>query len=112
MPLTKHYERFHDGSGARRNSDYIQARAAVTASEQITIPDGARYVVFSSTLPFHFTMGTNPTAAVPADTDDGTAHELVIGDGPIESRTFICGGEAKIAVAAASATMITATFYR
>ena len=99
------------GSGARRPSDYVSARAAVTTSEQVTIPDGADIVVLSAALPFHVAFGANPTAAVPADTDDGTAGELVNPASPIEARTFIVTDVPKLALAAASATMITASFY-
>lgn len=107
----KAFEKLMDGSGARRPSDYVCARAAVTTSEQITVPAGATHVVLSGTLPFHVAFGENPTAAVPADTDDGTANELVNPATPAESRTFMVSGIAKIAVAAAAATVVTASFY-
>lgn len=112
MALTKNYEQMHDGSGARRPSDYINARAGVTTSEQISVPTGATHVILSGSLPFHVAFGDNPTAAVPSDTDDGSANELVNPATPAASRTFIVSGVAKIAVAAASSTVITATFYK
>lgn len=108
----KAFEKLMDGSGARRPSDYICARAGVTTSEQITVPAGATHVVLSGSLPFHVAFGENPTATVPSgDLDDGTACELVNPATPVESRTFIVSGIAKIAVAAASATVVTASFY-
>lgn len=100
-----------DASKARRPSDNICARAGVTASEQITVPTGAAYVVLSGSLPFHVAFGANPTASVPADTDDGTACELINPATPVESRTFMVTGITKIAVAAASSAMVTASFY-
>lgn len=112
MSLTQFYERIPDGSNARPLPQYVNARAAVTTSEQISVPDGARYVVLDAALPFHLNFGANPTAAVPTDTDDGTANILINPNAPIESRTFIVQGIAKLAVAAASATMVTATFYK
>lgn len=100
------------GSGARRPSDYVSARTAVTASEQITVPEGADIVILSGDLPFYAAFGANPAATVAADTDDGTASELVAPDTPVESRSFIVTGTAKIAVAADSAAKVTASFYK
>lgn len=108
----KAFERLMDGSGARRPSDYVCARAGVTTSEQITVPAGATHVILSGTLAFHVAFGANPTAAVPADLDDGTASELVNPATPAESRTFMVSGIAKIAVAAATSALITASFYK
>lgn len=101
----------HPATGARNVSGYICARAAVTASEQITVPEGATHVVLSADLPFYVEFGDDPEAAVPADTDDGTANELINPATPAESRTFQITGIAKLAVAAAAATAITASFY-
>jgi hypothetical protein len=98
--------------GGRTPSGYVQARAAVTSSEQITVPAGATHVIFSATGAFHVAFGADPTATVPADTDDGTASELVNPATPSESRTFYISGVAKIAVAAASSVMITAAFFK
>ena len=108
----KSYERLFDGSGARRPADYVSARAAVTASEQISVPADATHVILSGTLPFHVTFGDNPVATVPADTDDGTACELVNPASPIESRTYMVKPGTKIAVAAATAALVTASFYK
>jgi hypothetical protein len=106
------FEQIRDGSDARMPSDYVCARAAVTTSEQITVPGtGTKIVVMSSTLPFHIAFGSNPTAVVPSDLDDGTAHELVNPNSPIQSRTWQVQGGSKIAVIAASSTMVTASFY-
>lgn len=99
-------------NGARKPSDWVCARASVTTSEQITVPAGATHVVLSGTLPFHVAFGSNPTAAVPADNDDGTANELVNPATPLESRMFQVSGVAKIAVAAGTAALITASFYK
>ncbi len=95
----------------RRPADYVSARAAVTSSEQITVPALATIVVLSGTLPFHVAFGSNPTAAVPADLDDGTANELVNPATPMESRSFQVTPGTKIAVAAATSALITASFY-
>ena len=108
----KNFERIADGSGARRPSDYVSARANVTTSEQITVPAGAELVILSGTLPFHVAFGANPTATVPSDTDDGTACELVNPATPDASRTFMVTAGDKIAVAAPVAAAVTASFYK
>lgn len=98
--------------GGRVPSSYVCARAGVTTSEQITVPTGARYVILTGNLAFTYAFGANPTAVVPSDIDDGTASAMITPDQPIESRTFIVGSNAKIAVAAASSCSVTAEFYR
>lgn len=110
MPSIKNYSA--SPLGARPISDHVCARATVTTSEQITVPAGANMVLLSGTLPFHVAFGTNPTAAVATDLDDGTANELINPASPDSSRMFNVNNVAKIAVAAASATLVTAAFFK
>jgi hypothetical protein len=103
------FEIYPDGSKARRPSDNVCARATVTTHEEITVPEGATHVVLSGSLPFHVAFDAD--AAVPSDTDDGTACELINPATPIDSRTFIVTGVTSISVAAAASAMVTASFY-
>lgn len=107
----KPFERLQNGSGARRPADYVSARADVTVSEQFTVPEGATVVILSGTGVFHAAFGSNPTATVPADTDDGTACELINPAAPAKDRTFIVVPGEKIAVAASESVLVTASFY-
>lgn len=106
------FEALGDGSGARRPSDHVCARAGVTTSEQITVPAGANMVILSGTLPFCVAFGSNPTAVVPADEDAGASSELINPATPIQSRTFLVTPESKIAVAAPTSAGVTASFYK
>lgn len=99
------------GLGVRKISDHVCVRAAVTASEQITVPTGAKHVLLSGTGPFSVAFGTNPTAAAPADSDDGSANEIINPATPDESRLFDVSGVAKIAVAAGTSCAVSAAFF-
>ena len=100
-------------SGARKISDFVSARAAVTTSEQITVPPGATYVLLSGSSPFVVALGANPTATYPAaDIDDGSANELINPAAPAAERMFLVSGVAKIAVAAGTSAVITASFFK
>lgn len=57
-------------------SDHINAVAlSAGAAKQISVPDGARFVIFSSTADF-YVRSDGQAATVPGDTSDGTACEL------------------------------------
>lgn len=56
-------------------SDYVSSRLlAADIAENITVPSGARIVVFTATADFYAKF--NGTASVPGDVADGTASEL------------------------------------
>lgn len=75
---------------------------AAGVAESITIPSGAKYVIFSSTADFYANYST--TAAVITDTTDGTGSEL----NPV-ARTL--GAADTISVISEGACNITASFY-
>lgn len=82
---------------------YVLARVlGVATAESMTVPTGARYVLFSSSGDFHVSYTT--TATVPADTTDGTACEL----NP-ELRDIT--GVTTISVISPAAQLVTAAFY-
>jgi hypothetical protein len=60
------------------HSDQVQALSlGVATSKRVVIPTGANYVNFSGTGDFYMQFGTGSvTAAIPADTADGTASVL------------------------------------
>lgn len=111
MALTVNYAKNKE-TGARRTSDYISARAAVTTSEQITVPALANFVVLAANLPFYVAFGANPTAVVAVDDDTGASSEMINPSSPEADRTFNVNGIAKIAVAAPAAAIVTAAFFR
>lgn len=91
---------------ALRPSTCVLARSmAASTAESITVPTGARFVVFSATGDFYANYTT--TATVPPDTaiTDACASELN------PSARFI-SGVTTISVIAPSATILTASFYR
>lgn len=99
--------------GARKISDHVNVRAAVTTSEQITVPTGANIVLLSGSLPFAVAIGANPTATYPAaDIDDGTGNEVINPESPAKDRMFQVVAGQKIAVAAGSAAVVSAAFFK
>lgn len=90
-------------------SDTINARNITIGgtAEDLTIPSGAKYVVFSATADFY--VGWSATAAVPADVTDGSASEL----NPTVRRltqSVLDAGVVSVNAPAAG-TIITASFY-
>jgi hypothetical protein len=64
-----------DDSYSLRPSDYVLAKSlAAGVAESFTVPDNAKYVLFSATADFYANYTT--TATVPGDVTDGTASEL------------------------------------
>jgi len=86
-------------------ADYVDARVlAANVAESHSIPNGAKYVVFSADGNFYARFGA--AAAVPAaDVTDGSASEL----NP-EARE-IPGGTTTIGLIATAATVVTLSFY-
>ena len=83
--------------------DYVNGVVLTASSaESITIPAGAKHVIFSSTADFYANYGG--TATVITDTTDGTGSEL----NPV-ARTL--GAADTISVISESACNITACFY-
>lgn len=83
--------------------DYVCARVlAAGAAESITVPANARYAVFSKTGDFYAKY--SGAAAVPTDTDDGTASEL---NPTIRDVT----GVATISIISAGTPIVTVAFY-
>lgn len=85
----------------------VMARSlAASTAESITVPAGAKYVVFSATADFYANYST--TATVPLDTTDGSASEL-------NPTGRIVGGLipaiSTISVISADACIVTASFY-
>lgn len=107
MPLTKTLPRAVGDFACLPQSDWIDARDAVAASERATIPDGAKFVLFSASDVFYAKMGDGTvTAAVPSgDVTDGTASMC--------NPTFrsIAVGQTHIAVAAPIACDITLEYF-
>lgn len=84
-------------------SDAINALSlAANTAESITIPSGARYVIFSGTADFYVKSGG--TATVPGDTTDGSASELNPTMRDLKDVTTL-------SVISASACVVTAAFY-
>lgn len=75
---------------------------AAGVAESITVPSGAKYVVFSATADFYANYTT--TATVPGDVTDGTASEL-------NPTGRIIQGVTTISVISADTCIITAAFY-
>lgn len=81
---------------------------SASVAESITIPSGAKYVIFSATADFYANYST--TATVPGDTTDGSASELnptgrrLTGEGMNPAVTAI-------SVISADTCIITASFY-
>lgn len=87
---------------------YVSARVlAANTAESITVPPGAHYVRLAGTDNFYYSF--TGAAAVPVDTDDGTACELIKQQGGAEWRT--CQGVAAISVISAGTPVVTASFY-
>lgn len=84
-------------------SDSVMARSlSANTAESITVPSGARYVVFACGADFYANYTT--TATVPGDTTDGSASEL-------NPTMRDVNGKTTISVISASNTVITAAFY-
>lgn len=97
-----------DKDKGRNPSQYVSARALGGSSEQVTVPTGATRVLVEVTTDMYVAFGSNPTAAVPTDIDDGTANERV---GSSEGKWFNIQGITKIAIIGASG-IATFSFYK
>lgn len=96
-----------DGSLAIRPPAYVNSRAlAAGVAEQISVPATATHVLLQATADFYAAYGTNPTAVVPGDVDDGTSNEL----NPT-MRYLGYGQNAKISVISAATCIVTASFW-
>ena len=57
--------------------DYVDSVELTGTTVQLTVPAGARYVVFSATADFYAAYGAAPTAVIPSGTtSDGSGSEL------------------------------------
>lgn len=83
---------------------YIEAQVlAAGVAESVTVPTGARIVLFSANSDFY--CNPNGTAAVPSgDTTDGSASEL-------NPAAYELRGLASFSLIAAAATIVTMAFY-
>jgi hypothetical protein len=77
---------------------------AASVAESITVPTGARYVLFSCTANFYINCYT--TATVPGDTTDGTASDLNPAGYQLTPNEAVT-----LSVISPSACVITASFY-
>ncbi len=83
---------------------YVNAKAlAASTAESFTVPAGAQFVNFASTVDFYANFTT--TATVPGDTTDGSASVLNPGLRSLEGATAI-------SVIAAATCIITAEFFK
>lgn len=88
---------------APQNTDDVMSRQlAASVAESITVPSGARFVLFSATADFYANYGA--TATVPADNTTGTASELNPSVRDIR-------GVTTISVISAGTPIVTAVFY-
>jgi hypothetical protein len=95
--------------GAVDRADYVNARLlAANTAEQISVPTNAKYVNLYCTHATYVAYGTNPTAVIPSDTDDGTSNEgLQIGN-----NWRHLDSDAKLSVISATVNaIVTASFY-
>lgn len=105
---------FNPGSSPTRipSTDGVMARAlAAATAEAIAVPSGARYVRLVATQDIYATYGsTNSTAAIPGDTTDGSASELL----PYgrDHWRFLGSDITGISVIASSTPIVTATFFK
>lgn len=83
---------------------YVDAKTLTAAggAESLTVPMGARFVVFSATGDFYANYTT--TAAIPGDTADGSASEL-------NPYVRAISGVTAISVIANADVILTAAFY-
>jgi hypothetical protein len=87
---------------------YVSARAlGAGVAESITVPSGAAWVRLAGTADFFYSF--TATAAVPTDTDDGTACELIKTNSGPEWRKL--GGATTISVISSGTPIVTASFY-
>ena len=91
---------------------YIAARAlAGGVAESITIPSGGVYVRIAATDNiFYLVSSSGGSATVPADTDDGTACELLKVNGKAEWR-LVPAGATTLSVISSGTPIVTASFY-
>jgi hypothetical protein len=78
---------------------------AANVAEKVTVPTGAKYVLFSGTANFYVLFGADPTAAVPAtEVSDGSASCLNPGLRAID-------GAAKIGLISPTDCVVTMEFF-
>lgn len=88
---------------------YVSSRLlAANTAESITIPAGGVYVRLAGTADFYYSFINN--AVVPGDIDDGSACELIKGQGDAEWRKVPPGATA-LSVISAGTPILTASFY-
>lgn len=78
---------------------------AANTAEQMTVPTGAKYVLFSGTANYYVSFGADPTAAVPAaDVTNGSASCLNPGLRALD-------GAAKIGLISPTDCVVTMEFF-
>lgn len=82
--------------------DVLARSLGVATAESMTVPAGARFVVFSATTDFYANYVT--TATIPGDVTDGTAAELNPSVRDIQ-------GVTTISLISPAASVVTAVFY-
>jgi|GEM_PF-2784273 len=91
---------------------YVSARAlGANSAETITVPAGARFVRLAGNADFYVAYGAGVTAVVPVDTDDGSSNELIKNNGGGAVWRSVQGLTALSVISAASASIVTASFY-
>jgi hypothetical protein len=84
--------------------DYVLSRSlAANVAEEMTVPSGATFAVFSATADFYANYTT--TATVPGDVTDGTASELNPSVRDIK-------GVTAISVISSGTPVVTVSFYK
>lgn len=111
MALTQQLPRSVADFFALPPADYVLARSlAANTAESITVPDGAKYVLFSADNDF-YARYDGSAAAVATDVTDGSASEL----NPTMRRLVRTSSNTpiiSISVISEYATKITAAFYK
>ena len=88
---------------SRPPSDTVNALAlSASSAESMTVPAGAKFVIFSKTADFY--AKPNATAAVGVDTTDGSASEL-------NPASWMLDGVSTIGVISAATCIISFAFY-
>lgn len=97
------------GANPYNAPSYVSARAlAANTAESIAIPTGANMVRLAGNVDFYYSF--SGAAAVPVDTDDGTASEMIKVNSNPEWRLIPTGATA-LSVIAAGIGIVSASFY-
>jgi hypothetical protein len=95
----------------RRVPDYVSACVlAASTAEAIAVPAGAKIVRLAATADVYYSFSDDAT--VPADTDDGTACELVKQQGAPEWLIVPPDATSLSVIGATADTIVTASFYK